>query len=122
MSVTIHAINDGVFPEIFGPSFTPAPGGPIGTKDARLDFASLTIDMKTAWDFAIAKALPVLNVAADRNGAYLVIAPTKDIYELFGDECGQWRRHTDNGMTTEYWLGRIGHIRVFWREFKCTAH
>ncbi len=108
-------------PEFLAPALLPPTRGSI-TSDARLSIGSLMDDMKTAWDFAVAKKLAVLNVAADRNVAYLIVAPSRDIYTLFGDECGQWRRHTENGITTEHWLGCIGHIRVFWRETKCAAH
>jgi hypothetical protein len=104
-------------PEHLAPSLVAAVGGPI--RDARHDLDRLIEDQKTAMRFAIAHHLPILTMAADRNGAYLVVAPTRHIYTLFGDECAQWRRHVDGAVTTEYWLGCIGHIRVFWREVKC---
>lgn len=107
-------------PEFLVPSLNITAGGAMA--DARHDIERLLADQKTAWDFARTKGLAVLTVAADRNGAYLVVAPSKDIYTLFGEECGQWRRHVDAGTTIKYWLGCIGHIRVFWREVKCTTH
>lgn len=118
MTASVHQLHHGAStPEFLYPALSITAGGPMA--DARTDIARLLDDQKTAWDFAAAKNLAVLTVAADRNGAYLVVAPSKDIYTLFGDECGQWRRHTENGLLTEYWLGCIGHIRVFWREVKC---
>ncbi len=112
--------HDVVCPEFLKPALNLMAGGPMG--DARTDVDKLLADQKAAWDFAKAKGLAVLTMAADRNGAYLVVAPSKDIYALFGEECGQWRRHSEAGLLTEYWLGCIGHIRVFWREVKCTTH
>jgi hypothetical protein len=106
------------YPEYLAPSLNPAVGGPI--PDARADIDRLLEDQKEAMRFALAQSLPILTLGADRNGAYVVVAPAKHIYKVFGDECGQWRRHVDAGLTTEYWLGCIGHIRVFWREVKCT--
>lgn len=109
-----------VCPEYLAPSLAVPAGGPI--KDARCDLERLLEDQKEAMRFAIANKLPILTLAADRNGAYIVVAPARHIYTLFGDECGLWRRHVDNGLTTEHWLGCIGHIRVFWREVKCATH
>lgn len=120
MTASIHSLAP-TTPEILAPSLCQPVRGPINGADQRLDFAALQDDMKLAWDFATAKGLSVLTVAADRNGAYLVVAPHPSIYALFGDECGQHRRHVDHGLTTEHWLGCIGHIRVFWREVKCAA-
>ena len=119
MNATLHRLPSPTTPEFLSPSLCQPVRGPINGADQRLEFASLIDDMKTAWDFAVAKGLAVLTVAADRNGAYLVVAAHPSIYALFGDECGQHRRHVDNGMTTEHWLGCIGHIRVFWREVRC---
>lgn len=107
-----------ICPEYLAPSLNPPSGGPI--KDARADIDRLLEDMKEGMRFAIAQRLPILTMAADRNGAYLVVAPVKHIKALFGDECGLWRRKVDAGMTTEHWLGCCGHIRFFWREIKCT--
>lgn len=107
-----------ICPEYLAPSLAVPAGGPI--PDARLDIERLLEDQKEAMRWAINASVPILTMAADRNGAYIVVAPVKHIYALFGEECGQWRRHTENGLTTEHWLGCIGHIRVFWREVKCT--
>lgn len=122
MSTQILALHSAAtYPEMMYPSLNIVAGGPING-EARREVDSYLGDIKTAMDFATAKHLAVLTMAADRNGAYLVVAPHPTIYALFGDECGQWRRHTENGLTTEHWLGCIGHIRVFWREVKCASH
>lgn len=120
MTATIHSLAP-TTPEFLAPSLCQPVRGPINSADQRLDFAALQADMKQAWDFATAKGLSVLTVAADRNGAYLVVAPHPSIYALFAGECGQHRRHVGHGLTTEHWLGCIGHIRVFWREVKCAV-
>ena len=117
----MSVINHPSCPEFMAPSLISPPSVAIN-RDARTDIVALLNDQKSAWDFAVANNIAVLAVAADRNGAYLVVAPSKNIYVLFGDECSMWRRHTDAGLTTEHWLGCINHIRVFWREVKCTAH
>lgn len=101
-------------PEYLSPSLLVPVGGPI--PDARLDIERLLEDMKTGMRFAAAKHLPILTMAADRNGAYIVIAPTKTLKTLFGDECAPWRREVSHGLLTEHWLGLVGHIRFFWRE------
>lgn len=109
-------------PEFLAPSLNVPTRVAMNGGDARTDIDTLLADQKAAWEFAMANRLAILATAADRNGAYLVVAPAKHIYKLFGEECGMWRRHSDAGLTTEHWLGCIGHIRVFWREVKCTAH
>lgn len=121
MDANVHSLRPAaVYPEFLAPSLNPPARGPING-EARMDVENLLADMKTAWDFATSKHLAVLTMAADRNGAYRVVAPHPTIYALFGDECGQWRQHTENGLTTEHWLGCIGHTRVFWREVKCAS-
>jgi hypothetical protein len=112
-------VNHPACPEFMAPSLNPPTRGAINRGDARSDIDALLADQKTAWNFAVAHNLAILSVNADRNGAYLVVTPNKDIYKLFGDECGMWRRHVEGGLTTEHWIGCIGHIRVFWREVKC---
>lgn len=108
----------GTVPEYFVPALAPAVGGPI--KEARMKIEDMLDDMLEGKRWADAQKLPVLSVGVDRNGAYLVVAPAKHIYTLFGKECGWWRRHEEAGLTTEHWLGCVGHIRFFWREVKCT--
>lgn len=120
MTAQIHSMPGTTLPEYLAPSLAPAVGGPI--QDARMDINDMIDDMREGMRWATAQKVPVLSMACDRNGAYLVVAPVKHIYTLFGAECGQWRRHVENGLTTEHWLGCIGHIRVFWREVKCCAH
>lgn len=121
MSAVVHHMPAVSMPELFFPSLCQPVRQPINSKDQRLDFDALQADMKMAWDFAVAKGLSVLTVAADRNGAYLVVAAHPSIYALFGEECAQHRRHVEHGLCTEHWLGCIGHIRVFWREVKCAG-
>lgn len=98
-------------------------GAISGTRsgDARMDLERLYADMRTAWDWAIAKHVAVLSINADRNGAYLFVAASPMLQTLFGDECAWIRRNVEHGLETSLWLGCIGHIRVFWREVKC-AH
>lgn len=106
-------------PEYFAPSMAVPVGGAIA--DARTNLEQLFEDMQTGMLYANTKHLPILTIAADRNGAYLVVAPTRDIYKLFGNECATWRRQVEGQMTVEHWFGMVGHIRFFWREVKCNA-
>lgn len=117
MTATIHKIPPPC-PEHLAPSFNAAVGGPL-SGDARCDIDKLLADIRSAWDWAAANQVAVLSVNADRNGAYLVIAPSQKLHRLFGDECAQWRQHTQDGLRTENWIGCIGHIRVFWWEVTC---
>lgn len=103
-------------PEILSPASLPAVGGPIG--DARRNIDQMVEDMKTAMRFAIRNSLPILTMAVDRNGAYLVIAPVGHAREVFGDECGLISAKPEGGMVVEQWLGCVDNVRVFWREFK----
>lgn len=100
--------------EHLAPSLAAPVGGPI--RDARMEIGQLMTDMQTAVDFCTAQHIPVLTIAADRNGAYLVVAPAAHLRVLFGDECTCWRRGVSGHLVTEHWIGLIGHIRVFWRE------
>lgn len=124
MTQVITIFDNALAPEHMLPSLHAPVGGPINgerAKDYRCDFEQLQADMRTAWDFAAAQHLPVLTAACDRNGAYLVVAPSKHIYKLFGDEAACWQRVPGkNGVVVEHWMGAIGHIRVFWRDVKCT--
>jgi hypothetical protein len=122
---TIHPLHPGIIPEHLAPAFFAPVGGPINGNrriDYRVDFDRLQEDMRTAWRFAVEKHLAVLQVSGDRNGAYLVVAASPRLTAIFGEECCQWVTRTENGLTTEHWVGCIDHIRVFWREVKCTAH
>lgn len=111
------------YPEHLAPVFAwPNIDGPMNghrDRDARCDIATALADQRTAFDWATSKQLAVLSVNADRNGAYLCVAPSPMIYTLFGEECAWIQRKVENGLSTELWLGCIGHIRVFWREVKC---
>ena len=120
MTATVHQFPS-YYPEHLAPAFAaPIPRGAInGERDARYDIDKLLHDQRQVWDWAIANRLAVLSVNGDRNGAYLYVAPASHIYVLFGEECSQIQRKTENGLCTETWLGVIGHIRVFWREVKC---
>lgn len=120
MSATVHILPS-CYPEHLAPAFSaPIPKGPINDAgDARYDIDKLLHDQRQVWDWAVANRLAVLSVNGDRCGAYLCVAPTRNIYTLFGDECSQVQRKTKNGLCTETWLGLVGHIRVFWREVKC---
>lgn len=117
---TIHTFPS-YYPEHLAPAFaSPIQRGPInGRADARYDIDKLLADQKQVWDWAMTKGIAVLSVNGDRNGAYLCVVPTANIYELFGDECAQVQRKSENGLLTETWLGLVGHIRVFWREVTC---
>lgn len=121
MSFQLHSI-DGRVPEHLLPGFLPAPSGPLnGTRprDVRCAVDALVTDMKTALNWATSAQLAVLSINADRNGAYLVVAPSPRLKTLFGEECTWFHRYTDHGLLIEHWLGAIGHIRVFWREVTC---
>lgn len=109
-------------PEHLAPAFFHIPSGPINghrERDYRCDFDKLQADMRTAWEFAIAKHIAVLTVGADRCGTYLIVAHSRQLHTLFGNECAWVQRKVDAGLRTEIWLGCIGHIRVFWREVTC---
>ncbi|WP_306603882.1 hypothetical protein [Azonexus sp.] len=127
MSAQIHALfHPGYAPEHLSPSLAQPVGGPINgqrEKDHRCDFERLQKDQRTAWAFAQRHHLAVLTVAADRNGAYLVVAPAQRLLSIFDDECACWRSEpSNNGMKIEHWVGLAnGNIRVFWRDVKC-AH
>jgi hypothetical protein len=125
MTASIHQIHPQAIPEHLSPAYFAPVGGPInGTRhaDHRCDFERLQEDMRTAWAFATEHHLAVLQVSGDRNGAYLVVAPSAGVEKLFGEEICHWVARTGNGMINELWLGCIGHIRVFWRTVKCAAH
>ena len=124
MNANVVSVFDRVPPmEHLAPALNVPVGGPINghrQKDYRTDFDRLQADMASAWRFATKHHLAVLTVAGDRNGAYLVIAPSPKLKTLFGDEAARWRMDpATNGMRVEYWLGLIGNIRVFWREVTC---
>lgn len=102
--------------EILSPAALPAVGGPID--DARCNIDRLFEDMKAAMRFAIRHSLPILTMAVDRNGAYLVIAPVSHVYTLFGDECSRIKSKPEGGLMVEQWLGCMDNVRVFWREFR----
>lgn len=112
-----------VCPEHLAPVFAwhgiggPMTGNP--DRDARCDIKAIFTDLRTAWDWAAAKHLAVLSIAADRNGAYLCLAASPVLHTLFGDECIRVTRIVQGTLATELWLGYIGHIRVFWREVTC---
>jgi len=119
MSATVIAFPYCV-PEHLVPAFiAPACTGQINTADARHDIDKLLADQRQVWDWAVASGLAVLSINGDRNGAYLCIAPAEHIYKLFGEECAQIQRKTQDGLCLETWMGLVGHIRVFWREVKC---
>lgn len=111
------------YPEHLAPVFNwPLISGALNgqrTTDARHDIDKLFADMRTAWDWAIANQVAVIGLDADRNGAYLRIAPSARLRTLFGDECAMIHRKTEAGLQTEWWIGSIEHIRVFWREVSC---
>lgn len=107
-------------PEILAPAMLPAVGGPIA--DARLSIDRMFEDMKTAMRFAVRNNLPILAMATDRNGAYLVVAPVSHIYAVFGPECGLIKRDPEGGLMIEHWLGCADNVRIFWREVKCVPH
>lgn len=107
-------------PEILAPAMVPAVGGPIA--DARLSVDRMFEDMKTAMRFAVRNNLPILTMATDRNGAYLIVAPASHIYDVFGEECGLLKRDTEGGVMVEFWLGCADNVRIFWREVKCIPH
>ncbi len=110
-------------PEFVIPALAQPVGGPLTPGgDVHCDLDRLFADMRTAWHFAERNYLAVLTIAADRNGAYMVVSPTARLAPIFGAECGLLRSEPpQNGVVVEHWLGCIGHIRVFWREVKC-AH
>lgn len=107
------------FPDHLLPAFHAPVAGPLRI-DAGVDFDRVAEDLRVAWEFARAKQLSVLSANVDRNGAYLVVVPSPRIYTLFGDECARIQRRVDAGLAIEFWMGCIEHIRVFWREVKCT--
>lgn len=111
-------------PEALAPSFQMVAAGPINGRrphDFRIDFERLTADMRTAWDFAALNLLAVLSISGDRNGAYMIVAPSPRLHDLLGDEASRWHQApVKNGLVVEYWVGHLDHIRIFWREVKCT--
>lgn len=107
-------------PEILAPAMVPAVGGPIS--DARMNVDTMFEDMKTAMRFAIRNNLPILTMATDRNGAYLIVAPVSHIYDVFAEECGLLKRDPEGGLMIEHWLGCADNVRIFWREVKCIPH
>lgn len=107
-------------PEILAPAMLPAVGGPIA--DARLSLERMFEDMKTAMRFAIRNNLPILTMATDRNGAYLIVAPVSHIYNVFGEECGLLKRDPEGSLMIEHWLGCADNVRIFWREVKTIQH
>lgn len=108
------------FPEHLAPAFiAPLCSGQVNAADARYDIDKLLADQRSVWDWATAAGLAVLSINGDRNGAYLCVAPADHIYKLFGEECAQIQRKTQDGLCVETWMGLVGHIRVFWREVKC---
>lgn len=121
MSAVFHEFP---YPEHLSPVFDwPAVGGPLDatrTGDARCNIDRLLVDMSAAWDWAAANHLAVLSIDADRNGAYLRLAPAPRLRTLFGDECACIRRTVEHGLQVERWIGTIGeNIRVFWQEVAC---
>jgi hypothetical protein len=112
-----------IYPEHLQPVFQwPAVGGALNGlrgSDARSDIDKIFADLRTAWDWAIANQVAVIGLDADRNGAYLRVAPSPRLHTLFGDECANVHRKTEAGLRVEWWIGGIGHIRVFWREVTC---
>lgn len=117
MTAMVHSLPGLPWPEHLIPAFHPPVGGPIRF-DFR-NFETMMADLRTASDFARAQQLAILQMAFDRNGAYLVIAPSPRLYKIFGNECAWVQRKVEHGLRIEHWLGCIGHIRVFWREVKC---
>lgn len=111
-----------VYPEHLAPIFNwPAIGGPLVAQqsDARCDIEKLLADQRTAFAWAQAEHLAVLSMNADRNGAYLVIAPSARLAGLFGDEMACVLRRDEGGVQIKFWMGCIDHIRIFWREVTC---
>lgn len=116
---TVHQFPSYI-PEHLAPAFaSPLTKAPINERDARTDIDKLLADQRQVWNWAVANGLAVLSINGDRNGAYLCVAPAKNITVLFGDECAQVQRRTEGGFCTETWMGMVGHIRVFWRDVKC---
>lgn len=118
MTASIHSIAPSV-PEFLLPLFHAPVGGPVCFDFT--DFEKVMDDLRTATDFARAQHINILSASFDRNGAYLFVVASPHLYKLFGDECGWVRDATENGLRIQFWLGCIGHIRVFWREVKCAA-
>lgn len=114
--------NLAIYPEHLAPVFHwPAIGGPLlpEQKDARCDIEKVLADQRAGFEWAQAEHLAVLSINADRNGAYLCIAPSPRLIDLFGEEMACIHQRTEGGVQTKFWLGCIGHIRVFWREVTC---
>lgn len=118
----VHVLPLAGLPEYLLPLLNVPVGGPInGSRghDTPCDFEKLLADQRTAWDWAVANRLAVLSANADRNGAYLVLAPSPRLHTLFGEERSCVHQSVQNGMRIELWVGSIEHIRVFWREVSC---
>lgn len=124
MTASIHQLPAPLYPEHLSPVFNwPAVGGPLAaspTGDARLNIDRLMQDMRAAWDWAMANHVAVLSIDADRNGAYLRLAPSPRLRTLFGEECACIHSFPSHGLQVQRWIGTVGqNVRAFWQEVTC---
>lgn len=110
----IHAKDEALLPPHLLPIGYATLTGPVRLTSVGLQQA--LADLRSAAEFAGSHQLNVLSLAIDRCGPYLVVVPHSRIYKLFGEECAWVQRKVDNGLRIETWLGKIGEVRVFWRE------